>query len=129
VTTETLILVLTFVLALAHYLLPAGLMIPGNGAVALAGSRDNLVKPDSMAYQRATRALVNFRETLPWAIGLLILVQVTGDANAATATGGWLYFLGRCAYLPLYLMGVPWLRTVAWLVSIAGLCLIVLQLL
>ena len=128
-TTETLIVFLTFILALVHYLLPAGFLIPGNGLVALAGSRDSIVVPKSPVYERATRALVNFKETVPWAIGLLILVQVTGDANAATATGGWLYLLGRVAYLPLYLTGVPWLRTFAWVASIVGLCMVALQLL
>ena len=128
-TTETLIILLTFVLALVHYLLPALFLLPANGLVVLAGSRDNIVKPQGLVYERAGRALVNFKETVPWALGLLILVQVTGDANAATATGGWLYLLGRVAYLPLYLTGVPWLRTVAWAASIVGLCMVALQLL
>jgi uncharacterized MAPEG superfamily protein len=128
-TTETLIIVLTFVLALVHYLLPPVFLMPGNGLLALAGARDNLVRPESPIYERACRAQTNFKETLPWAIGLLTLVQVTGDANAATATGGWLYFYARVAYLPLYLSGVPWLRTFMWLASIGGLCMVVLQLL
>lgn len=128
-TAETLIIVLPFVLALIHYLLPSVFLMQGNGLLALAGARDNLVKPDSPGYQRACRAQANFKETLPWAIGLLTLVQVTGDANAATATGGWLYFYARVAYLLLYLSGVPWLRTFVWLASIAGLCMVVLQML
>lgn len=127
-TTETLIILLTFVLALVHYLLPPVFLIPANGLAALGGARDDLVKPRNVVFERAGRALVNFRETLPWAIGLLTLVQVTGDANAATATGGWLYLVARGAYLPLYLTGVPWLRSIAWCGSIAGLCLIAWQL-
>lgn len=65
------------------------------------------------------------RETLPWALGLLILVQVTGSAGAIAATGAWVYFCARVAYLPLYLLGVQWLRTIAWFVSLFGLATLV----
>jgi len=82
-----------------------------------------------VAEQRAARAAVNFKETLPWAIGLLILVQVTGDTNGMTALGGWLYLVGRVLYLPIYIMGIPYARSLVWTISFVGLILIAWQLL
>lgn len=128
-TTETLIILLTFVLALVTYLLPAYFAVANSGVTSLAGPRDDVSVGESLVAQRAERTNANFKETLPWAIGLLTLVQVTGDANGATALGGWIYFLCRVVYIPLYLMGIPYLRSIAWTISVVGLIIIALQLL
>jgi uncharacterized MAPEG superfamily protein len=40
-----------------------------------------------------------------------------------------MWFAGRIAYLPLYLLGVPWLRTLAYGVALAGLLLMFMRLL
>lgn len=128
-TTETLIILLTFVLALVNYLMPAYFALTNAGVLSLAGPRDGVGVGDTLVAQRAERANNNFKETLPWAIGLLILVQVTGDANGTTALGGWIYLICRIAYIPLYLMGIPYLRSIVWTISIVGLIMIALQLL
>ncbi|MEM7128463.1 MAG: MAPEG family protein [Chloroflexota bacterium] len=128
-TTETLIILLTFVLALVYYLMPAYFAVANSGLLALAGSRDDVSVGEKMAAQRAERANANFKETVPWAIGLLILVQVTGDANGATALGGWIYLICRVLYIPLYLMGIPFARSIVWTISIVGLIMIAWQLL
>ena len=39
-----------------------------------------------------------------------------------------LLFWGRVAHAVIYLIGIPWLRTAAWAVSIAGLLVILAQL-
>jgi len=128
-TDETLIIFLLFFVSLAHYYAPALWLVPLNGFSTMIGPRDDLKQSDDLAAQRTTRAQHNFKETLPWGLGLLILVQVTGDTNGMTALGGWMYLLGRIAYLPLYISGVVWWRSIAWLVAMMGLLLIVLQLL
>lgn len=128
-TTETLIILLIFVVALAHYFSSSFFNFRRFTVTDLVGPRDNMPPTENVAEQRAARAVVNFKETLPWAIGLLILVQVTGDVNGTTALGGWLYLVGRALYLPLYIMGVPYLRTLVWAASLVGLVMIALQLL
>ena len=40
------------------------------------------------------------------------------------AWGAALYFWARVAYIPLYAFGVPYIRSLVWLVSLAGLILI-----
>jgi uncharacterized MAPEG superfamily protein len=49
---------------------------------------------------------------------------VTGRANETTALGSALFFWARLAYAIIYIAGVPWLRTLAWLVSVAGIAMI-----
>jgi uncharacterized MAPEG superfamily protein len=38
------------------------------------------------------------------------------------------FFYSRLAYTVIYLVGIPYLRTVVWCVSMAGLVMILLQL-
>ena len=45
-----------------------------------------------------------------------------------TLLGAQLFFWGRVAHAAIYVAGIPWLRTGAWGVSIAGLVLIFVQL-
>jgi uncharacterized MAPEG superfamily protein len=39
-----------------------------------------------------------------------------------------MWFAGRVVYLPLYLLGVPWLRSAAYGVSLVGLILMFMRL-
>ena len=59
----------------------------------------------------------------------LVLVAVAaGRTNAMTLLGAQLFFWARLAYAVVYLIGIPWLRTGVWAVSVVGLALIFLQL-
>ena len=60
---------------------------------------------------------------------LVLVAQVTGKTNAVTALGAQLFFWARLAYVPVYIIGVPWLRTALWGVSFVGLLQVLLQLL
>lgn len=46
-----------------------------------------------------------------------------------TLWGCWLYLLARIVYVPLYAAGIPVLRTLVWMVSVAGLVLILIAVL
>ena len=61
----------------------------------------------------------------------LLAVLIAHAANrhsALTVWGAHLYFWGRVAYLPLYAMGIPRIRTVAWTVATLGIILILIAL-
>ncbi len=60
---------------------------------------------------------------------LVLVAQLAGRTNAATALGAQLFFWSRLAYAPVYIVGIPWLRTALWGVSFAGLLQILLQIL
>ena len=125
--TETLVLLLTFALSFVYLLLPSAFTASRTSPTKLAGSRDDIPPSDNVYEQRAVRANNNFRETAPWAIGLLILVQVTGGANGTSALGAWIYFICRCVYIPAYLSGIPYIRSLVWTASVVGLIMIALQ--
>ena len=59
---------------------------------------------------------------------LVLVAQVAGKTNATTALGAQLFFWGRVFYAPVYWIGVPWLRTGVWAVSLVGLVMILAQL-
>jgi len=96
------------------------------GLGMLAGNRDELPRLTSFA-GRAQRAHWNMLESLPLFIALVLVAHIAGKANGTTLTGCELYFWGRLAHWLIYLVGVPWLRTVAWVVSVIGLILIFSQ--
>lgn len=97
------------------------------GLPAAAGNRANL-QPIEGWVGRATRAHRNLLESLVLFVALIFVGQTLGKFNATTALGAQLFFWGRLAYAIVYLIGVPWLRTAIWGVSVAGLVLIFLQL-
>ena len=52
-----------------------------------------------------------------------------GRTDNLTLVGAQLFLWGRVAYAIVYLIGLPWLRTAVWAVSVLGLILIFAQLL
>jgi uncharacterized MAPEG superfamily protein len=99
------------------------------GLVWNAGPRDGGPGELPTHAGRAQRALDNFKETWPAYIALSLALALTGRTGGAGAVGAWLWFGARIAYLPLYLFGVPWVRTLAFGVSLVGLILMLRQLL
>ena len=55
---------------------------------------------------------------------LVLIAAVAGKANATTAIGATLFFWARLAYAVIYLIGIPWLRTLAWFVGVIGMAMI-----
>jgi len=53
---------------------------------------------------------------------------VTNKTNSATLLGAQLFVWARLVYALVFLAGVPWLRTLVWFASMAGLVIIFLQL-
>ena len=97
------------------------------GLGMLAGNRENLPPLTSFA-GRAQRAHHNTMESLPLFIALVLIAQIAGKANGATLFGAELFFWGRLAHWLIYVIGIPWLRTLAWVVSVIGMVVIFLQL-
>jgi uncharacterized MAPEG superfamily protein len=59
---------------------------------------------------------------------LVLVTEVTNKNSAMTGLGAQLFFWARLIYAVTYVIGVPWLRTGAWVISVAGLIVIFLQL-
>jgi uncharacterized MAPEG superfamily protein len=96
------------------------------GLPSLAGNREGL--PELTGWTgRAQRAHRNMLENLPLFIALVLVAQVGGKADATTHLGAELFLWGRLAYAIIYILGIPWLRTLSWAVSVVGLILIFRQ--
>ena len=55
----------------------------------------------------------------------MLIAHVARVHSGATVLGCQLYFWGRVAYLPLYAFGVPYVRSLVWLASAAGLIIVI----
>ncbi|HLZ85542.1 MAG TPA: MAPEG family protein [Caulobacteraceae bacterium] len=98
------------------------------GVVPLAGNREGLPPIEGWA-GRALRAHRNMLENLVLFAALVLTAQAAGRTGGLTALGAQLFFWGRLAYAPIYIVGVPWLRTAVFGVSAVGMVLILAQLL
>ena len=59
---------------------------------------------------------------------LVVLVIAAGKTNQMTALGAELFFWARLAYALIYLAGFPWVRTLAWAISVIGMGMMAFQL-
>lgn len=85
-----------------------------------ASNRDGDPKPLGTHAARADRANRNFLETFAFFAAATLAVVAMHKTDAQTAIGAQVYFWARLAYLPIYVVGVPYLRTVVWIASIWG---------
>jgi uncharacterized MAPEG superfamily protein len=127
-TLELKLLVWSTALALMQMLIALFAAIAQVGLLPLVGNRENLLALEGWA-GRAQRAHRNMLESLIIFAALVLVAQFAGKTNVATALGAQLFFWGRLAYAPVYVIGIPWLRTGLWGVSFVGLLQILLQLL
>jgi uncharacterized MAPEG superfamily protein len=123
-TTELHILAWALVLALIQVLLPSVIRSRETGLGHNGGPRDEPGPPVGKLTGRLMRAQSNLFETLPvFAIAILI-AHLAGREGTLTLWGAWSYIIARVVYLPLYAAGVPFLRSLVWLVSLFGILLV-----
>ena len=123
-TIELTYLAATLILALVQIMLPAAGRTAKYGLKWNAGPRDADVPPPGRVTGRLERAQANLYETLPLFIGAVLIAYLAGRTGAMTAWGAALYFWARLIYIPLYAFGVPFVRSLVWVVSLAGLIMI-----
>jgi uncharacterized MAPEG superfamily protein len=97
------------------------------GLPRLAGNREGMGEMPGWA-GRAARAHRNMLENLVLFAILVLAARAANISNATTLLGAQLFFWGRVAHAAIYIAGIPWLRTAAWVISVLGLLLIFLQL-
>lgn len=127
-TTELTYLALTLILALVQIFLPAGARTAEFGSKWNAGPRDETPEAKKPLTGRLERAQANLYETLPLFIGAVLIAHVIGASSALTVWGTALYFWARVVYVPLYAFGVPYVRSLVWLVSLVGLIMVIASL-
>ncbi|MFC4593634.1 MAPEG family protein [Sphingobium tyrosinilyticum] len=121
---ELKILTWSCALLLVHIFAAAHLKTRQYGVKWNMGARDETLPPLNPLAGRLVRAQANFMETYPVAIVGLLGAVIAGQTSEMTAIGGWLWLAARAVYLPLYGIGVPVVRTLAYGVSMVGLALV-----
>ena len=115
------IIILSFLLVLIQITIPVFISLFSKNIKLyyLFSSRDK--KSDTSIYEdRANRALKNLFETLPIFIGL-VLLSITKDVDNTSLAFFWL--IARVIYVPVYIIGVDYLRTGVWAASLISLVL------
>lgn len=114
-------------LAFAQVVLAASGATLQVGLPTLAGNRQAM--PELTGWVgRMQRAHRNMIENLVLFTALVLIVVVAGKGNAITLMGAQVFFWARLAYVPVYGIGIAWLRTGVWFVSVIGMGMIVSQL-
>lgn len=126
--TEIAVLVWSVVLLLVQIVIQATATYD-LGPKYLLGPRDEGRKSRLVVAGRLDRALRNLLETYPAFIALVVGLVLTGRTGGIAATGAVIWIVARVAYVALYALGVPALRTLAWLASIVGLVMMLVKLL
>lgn len=88
------------------------------------GNRDQKASELSGVALRLSNASRNFMETFPFFVAAVILVHLTDAYSTMTIVGSQLYFWARVVYLPIYGVGIPYVRTAVWSVSVIGIVLV-----
>ncbi len=114
------------VLALVHILATAQVRTRQYGTKWNVGARDEELPPARPLVGRLERAQANFFETFPLMIAAVLIVTVAGLTDARTALGAQIWLVARVIYLPLYALGVPYLRSAAWIASILGIGMVLM---
>lgn len=111
------------VLLVLHVMLQAHLANRDLGLDFNAGPRDDQPRPKSRVAGRADRASKNFRETYPAFVALALGLAIADPTSGWGHAGALLWFLARIVYIPLYLRGIPYIRSLVWGISMAGLAI------
>lgn len=90
------------------------------------GARDEDIRPAGAA-GRLDRAQRNFLETFAIFAAAVLMSHALGKEGGVGAVGAVVYLAGRVLFLPLYWMGVPWLRTFSWNAATAGLVAVMID--
>ncbi len=88
-----------------------------------AGPRDEPM-PVTGGAGRLERSFRNFMETFPLHAAVVIVAYLTAKLGDLTLWGGALYVIGRAFHPIFYLVAIPYMRTVAWVVAFSGTVLV-----
>ena len=113
------------VLGIVHIFMAVRFKTRQYGTKWNVGPRDEEMPPPDPIAGRLARAQANFFETFPLAAAAILIVHVARLEDRWTALGAVAWLGARLVYLPLYALGVPVLRTIAFTVSVVGLALVI----
>ena len=123
-TTELIVLAWGCVLAIIHLFAAVRMKTRQYGTKWNIGPRDEELPPLAPVAGRLARAQANYYESLPVMAAAILIVSVAHLETRWTAIGALIWLAARIVYLPLYAVGVRGVRTLAWLLSLAGILMV-----
>jgi uncharacterized MAPEG superfamily protein len=122
-TLELKMLLWSALLAFVQNLMPFFGNLYNNGLAWALSNRDQS-PPWKPWPKRAFHARTNMLENLMVFAILVIVAALAGISTPMTVLGAQLFFYGRVAHAVCYLAGIPYARTLAWVVSVVGMGMI-----
>lgn len=93
-----------------------------NGFLTPGNYRDPTPRPVPLWGKRADRAYLNAVETFAPFAALVLILHVTGKANAATAFWSMFFFWARASHAVVFLLAIPFLRTLLFTAGFFAVC-------
>jgi uncharacterized MAPEG superfamily protein len=93
------------------------------GMLAAFSNREGMPEAHDFA-GRTDRAAKNMLENLVFFTALALVAVVGGVNSPEVELGARIFFWARLVYIPIYMIGIPYLRTATWLVSVVGMAMI-----
>jgi uncharacterized MAPEG superfamily protein len=119
--------VITWALVVVASLIRARAWTP-TGMLAAFGNREGMSEAHDFA-GRTDRAAKNMLENLVFFTALALVAVVGGVTSPDVELGARIFFWARIVYIPIYMVGIPFLRTATWFVSVIGMAMIFLAIL
>ena len=94
------------------------------GFIPLAGNRDNLPAAKGFA-ARALRVVDNHREGLLMFAPVVLAASVAHISTQRTVIGAEMFFYSRLVHAACYLIGIPYVRTLAFVIGLVGTLMVV----
>ncbi len=95
------------------------------GFILALGNRDKMPEPGALA-GRASRTASNTLENMVLFSALAFVAHLSGSTDPRILTGAVLFFWARVVYIPVYYIGLPYVRTVVWGASIVGMAMMIM---
>ena len=106
---------LIFVVILVQVLIAT----PKVGLSTLAGPRDDMGEPPVLV-GRAQRTIDNCVTGMATFAPAILILAAQGAFTATTLLLAQVFLIARVIYAVVYLAGIPWVRTLAWLTAFAA---------
>jgi uncharacterized MAPEG superfamily protein len=123
--TELTMLTLAVALGIVHLVFSATFIVAGRGVAHAVGPRDE-PPPASIGRlaARFERAFRNYLETFAFFAVSVLVVTALGRSTPNSAIGAQMYLWARVLYVPAYISGIPFLRTICWTASMIGILMV-----
>ena len=97
------------------------------GLMYSLSNREEILEHNHLA-DRADRTAANTKENFVLFLGLALVAMASAAPSPLILQGAQLFFIARLVYVPVYYAGIIYLRSLVWVVGLAGLIMMLMGL-